>query len=550
MKEKEKKYITILIIVLVIIALILAITKVNYTQLSNEITSVTNSVKKVNDTLNVKNNDMEQVVRDRTHTINESTKRVEKEVNRSRSRVELEDELSGRVLKLNFNDEEITFDTSYSDEEGMIDSLCVINDIEVVPTIIGTPLPEGTLISVNGVDVTNQGNIQIPKIEFNEDIIVTLHLDNLTREYKIKTLPYDFPTMEKVGESPYEGDYYFNTMYLDGVSYIVKMSDEGNILYYKRSTDGTIGNFQKVTVGNKTRYIYFKPEKQGTRFQTNGYNRGVIVVMDENYRVIDELNGLPSKKYEEKNISPELHDCIYLDDGHYIIMDYITRNDDKVSKELDNTRLLTAYIQEVKNGEIVWEWMGTDYPQFIKGSVEGNDYTDGTKLSHDYMHINSMFIDPKDNNIICSLRNQDAIIKIDRNNGKVLWTLGGKNDEFKLKEKYYFERQHHATYTKEGKLILFDNGIKPRDSRVLEFDLDEKNKKIKSVKEYLIPGNHGDYTGSVQKIDEKNDVFLIGWGMSRTNNSMVTEVNFKDEKINTEIVAGGFLDTYRVLKFK
>ena len=43
---------------------------------------------------------------------------------------------------------------------------------------------------------------------------------------------------------------------------------------------------------------------------------------------------------------------------------------------------------------------------------------------------------------MCSFRNIDSILKIERGTGKILWILGGKGDHFGLTEEQKFSRQH------------------------------------------------------------------------------------------------------------
>ena len=65
----------------------------------------------------------------------------------------------------------------------------------------------------------------------------------------------------------------------------------------------------------------------------------------------------------------------------------------------------------------------------------------------DYIHMNSVFIDPKDNHLIVSLANGYTVLKIHRQTGEILWRLGGKLDEFSLTDNQRFrilyQHRHH-----------------------------------------------------------------------------------------------------------
>lgn len=61
--------------------------------------------------------------------------------------------------------------------------------------------------------------------------------------------------------------------------------------------------------------------------------------------------------------------------------------------------------------------------------------------------------------MIASFRNLDEVLKIDRQTGEILWTLGGLGDDFGLTEEQLFSRQHYAKLTDTGTLLLFDNAM-------------------------------------------------------------------------------------------
>ena len=48
------------------------------------------------------------------------------------------------------------------------------------------------------------------------------------------------------------------------------------------------------------------------------------------------------------------------------------------------------------------------------------------------MHINSISIDPSDNNLVISGRNTVRLYKVDRKTGRVIWRLGGKHSHFRM----------------------------------------------------------------------------------------------------------------------
>lgn len=141
--------------------------------------------------------------------------------------------------------------------------------------------------------------------------------------------------------------------------------------------------------------------------------------------------------------------------------------------------------EEIKNNKVVLEWNSKDYPQFIETTTEKISSLNTEDI--DYMHFNTIIIDPKDNNLILSFAKQSSLVKINRQSGKIMWVLGGYGDEFGLSDKVKFIGQHTPFFINSNEIVLFDNAstlqqqfAKPRHdvSSILHLTIDEKNKKI------------------------------------------------------------------------
>jgi hypothetical protein len=198
-------------------------------------------------------------------------------------------------------------------------------------------------------------------------------------------------------------------------------------------------------------------------------------------------------------------------------------------------------IEEISNGLVVWQWDGSQDTSFYANSVEENNYGDSL-VAQDYMHMNAMYIDPKDNGLVCSFRNQDQVIKINRQTGSIVWRLGGKNSDYRLYSDQVFLRQHNPSLADSGQtLLLFDDGeatLRP-ESRVVEFRLDEANKVVKSFKSFSIPEPFSSVMGSVQKI---GDEYFIGGGSA----NYILEINYVTGQKVMEFT--GSQTTYRAFK--
>ena len=83
------------------------------------------------------------------------------------------------------------------------------------------------------------------------------------------------------------------------------------------------------------------------------------------------------------------------------------------------------------------------------------------------------------------------IIKIDRENGNVIWIMGGPTNEFTIYDDPLngVSWQHDVSRLDNGNILIFDNGNyhDPHLSRVVEYSIDEINKTATLVWEYQNP---------------------------------------------------------------
>ena len=178
---------------------------------------------------------------------------------------------------------------------------------------------------------------------------------------------------------------------------------------------------------------------------------------------------------------------------------------------------MSNVFQEVENGNVLMEWDSASVPSLYSDSFFENQF--GTLAQsgiEDYLHTNSITIDPVDQNFIVSFRHTSSIVKIDRHSGQILWTLGGKEDQFGLTGDQVFSFQHHVRKHADGTITIFDNGDGPEalhGTRVLQVALDETNHKVTSFTVLytkdpsLTPTG---YMGSAVPLDGGR--LFLGWG--------------------------------------
>lgn len=151
----------------------------------------------------------------------------------------------------------------------------------------------------------------------------------------------------------------------------------------------------------------------------------------------------------------------------------------------------------------------------------------------DTEHANAVIEDPRDNSLIVSMRNQDAVIKFSRTTGQLKWILGPHENwgpEWQpyllnpVGESFQWQYGQHApVITPQGTLLLYDDGnlrAEPFDeavadadnySRAVEYSIDETNMQVSQVWEYGRTNDDRLYTdrvGSAFWLPQKGNVLV------------------------------------------
>jgi hypothetical protein len=271
--------------------------------------------------------------------------------------------------------------------------------------------------------------------------------------------------------------------------------------------------------------VWFKPLKRGTavtdlsvqrlngrdvltwwqgRFAL-GWGYGDYHVLDETYREVARIRA-------GNGYRGDLHDMQITPEGTALILAY-----DRVFRDTSahgGSRagvVLDNVIQEIdlETGLVLFEWHSL-------GNVDVNDSRIRAKgrTSYDYFHVNSVEVD-RDGDLLISARNTCAIYKIDRTTGRLLWTLGGKESDFRMNRRTRFCFQHDARRAGKGVISLFDNAAGPPktrgQSRAIKLAVDERRKTVKLIRAYRHPGKiSAPNQGSTRVLPNGN--VMVGWG--------------------------------------
>jgi hypothetical protein len=183
------------------------------------------------------------------------------------------------------------------------------------------------------------------------------------------------------------------------------------------------------------------------------------------------------------------------------------------------------------------------FAETVPGSVEIYTLEDGTRL-YDYFHLNTLTVlqdtplGRGDNrfragNLLLCFRNVNQIAVLDMETKKIQWAWGEGNLEW----------PHHPTLLAGGNILVFDNGVRRKFSRVLE--VDPRTDEI--VWEYKADPPESFYTfekGSAQRLPNGNTLVCDG------DNCRAIEVTHRGEIawewINPAVHKGHRVQIYRI----
>lgn len=337
----------------------------------------------------------------------------------------------------------------------------------------------------------NSNNLQLNKKLNEQDTVGTITVINGV------AVPSDFPKMNiSISKETSKGKIFIGNW--GGTAYAMILENDGTPYFYKR-----FSGLDQVRD--------FKVQPTGTLTLRLQGNLNCFVEMDSQYTVIDTLRA--GNGYDTND-----HECQLLPDHHYFIIARDFQHIDMsklVSGGSPDATVLGSTVQELdKDHNVIFEWRSWDHFN-ITDAVHENL----TSNFIDYVHMNSIAID-YDSNIVVSSRHLSEVTKINRKTGKVIWRLGGQNNQFTfINDPVGFSYQHDARPVpgKPDQYTIFDNGNyhNPRFSRVVEYKIDTAAMTATLVWEYRHnPDYYTFYMGNAQRLPNGNT--FIDWA----NNSV------------------------------
>ncbi len=347
-----------------------------------------------------------------------------------------------------------------------------------------------------------------------------------------------------------EGFYYFSPR-----GWLFKMDTDGNLVYYKSAPGAMF--FNRTEVNGEIYYSYHQAVsvEEHPKLEDVAYGTVKAVIMDENFRIIDEVTHLIESDNVPKNMPLDSHQFEILGENHYLVSAYVPQKVTNFPEGVEFTEsganVVNAVVQEIKDDTLIFEWNSTDHPELYEYSVRENDYFNEDLVNSDYTHFNCARVDPSDNNLVISLKNLDAIIKVDRETSDILWILGGVADQFGLSDEQKFKKQHDVRISEDGAIMLFDNGGDDVDTdgqtRLLKIYIDEENKTLVDYTSYQVDGVFSNSMGGVYEIKEGQ--YVIGWGKTVDPYYIFQEIDFNTNEVLFSVGSNENGQTYKAFRY-
>jgi hypothetical protein len=414
----------------------------------------------------------------------------------------------------------------------------------------------GATVKINGkvIGASNTMNLKLDELSYNKYIKITVGNERDERRIYIRTLSSQLPNIQAAGESSYEGNYYASIS--TGQAALYELNNKGEVVFYiakspEQAHGETYRDFKKHVLADGTvRYSYQHVYGVNDKI---GYAVGERVILDEQFQKLKTIT-LPESEVTQKGDPIDGRDFILIDDNHYIIetsqLVLVQNVPEGLGAGTMGSKVVRSLIQEVKDDKVVFQFTTDSHPELYGLSVNDHDYSNTTSQSPDYAGFNRMILDPNDNNLIVSFGNMNTIMKINRENGEILWKLSGNGDQFGMTPEQKTSGQTDMAFTAEGDLTIFDDALSSGQTRIIKLKLDENNKKITEYHEFKIPGKTTLFDGSTQKIGDNIEVYTIGWGVTKEGTTAMTEMDFNTGKKLLEITLPQGVANDRVQKFK
>ncbi|KAJ5745778.1 arylsulfotransferase [Penicillium odoratum] len=302
-------------------------------------------------------------------------------------------------------------------------------------------------------------------------------------------------------------------------------------VYLNRSFENVFGTRVQENRGKK--YLTFWEGQKG-----NGIGDGYGLAFDETYRLVYKISAQNIK------VHSDLHEFAFTGNGTALVtgVDKVRARGSSLDpswKAPSYFGILNAIFQEIdlETNEVLFDWRALDH-------INPMESHEPRGMGWDAYHLNSIE-KTKAGNYLISMRHTHSIMLIDGQSGEIIWTLGGRRNDFvELSPADGMEDaepvlsmawQHHARFvpgTDETEITLFDNHVEDTSHGICDTECSRglhiavnttaSPPNVRLLREFQHPSQlQAQSQGSVQVLSHKagdkdlGNVF-IGWGRCPT----------------------------------
>jgi hypothetical protein len=378
------------------------------------------------------------------------------------------------------------------------------------PVDVQVQSPPGSTSSIDGRAATGGTNTASVALNAGQSFDVVLTSQTDQRRYHVRCLPSDFPVYQFTSPRRATQQWYIVTPSLGGGRpYVVMFNADGVPVWWFKAAQPPI-DAKLLPNGNML-----------WSFNTGG---GFVASTANTYEE-RRLDGTLVRSIKAPGGVPtDDHDVQILPNGNILTLSYVERSttvDLSQWNRPSNAHVIDALLQEQDTaGNLVWSWNSKDHfaigesDRWLSG-LAATSLPNGDQ-AYDIIHMNALV--PVGNALYVSARHLDAIFKIDRPSGDIVWKLGGTATANNLTvlgdpESYPLGGQHDVQPLADGTVTVFDNATNlNRSPRGVRYRIDEAAKTATWVEQVrdttLAPRSN--CCGSARKLPGGG--WAISWG--------------------------------------
>lgn len=314
--------------------------------------------------------------------------------------------------------------------------------------------------------------------------------------FHVRCLPGDFPQYDFDRKRAGGPGFFFIQM---RPQYAVIFNRDGvPVWWYKAS--GEPDNAQLLPDGT----VAFDPVDQ-VSFQTGDYE--IRTLSGRLLRIIRGGGGNPA----------DIHEIQLLSNGNYLIgaQDLKDHVDTSAYGGSKDSTVNGIEIQEITpQGKVVWRWDSNDHIKLAETGRWWNTPFVATE-PYDVVHWNS--VRARGKFMLLSFRHLDAVYKVNRRTGNIVWKLGGTKTRKSLEVRrdphdYPLGGQHDARFAPDGTITIHDNrtGL-DEQPRAVRYKINEERgtaRLVHSIRDPEVPSSF--CCGSARLLPGMD--WLVGWG--------------------------------------